>query len=98
MSYKIMRFTASWCGPCKILAKNLDQTELELPIKVVDIEEEQQITQQYRVRAVPTMIIVDENGDDNQWLVLTTSWMNLPHQQKCLHILRCHLPHVTICT
>lgn len=63
MSYKIMRFTASWCGPCKILAKNLDQTELELPIRVVDIEEEQQITQQYRVRAVPTMIIVDENDD-----------------------------------
>lgn len=63
MSYKIMRFTASWCGPCKILAKNLNQTELELPIEVVDIEEEQQITQQYRVRAVPTMIIVDENGD-----------------------------------
>lgn len=62
MSYKILRFTASWCGPCKILAKNLEQTELELPVDVVDIEAEQQTTQQYRVRAVPTMVIVDDSG------------------------------------
>ena len=35
---KIVRFTASWCGPCKMLAKTLEEVESKLPIEVVDID------------------------------------------------------------
>ncbi len=35
---KIVRFTASWCGPCKMLAKTLEEVDSKLPIEVVDID------------------------------------------------------------
>jgi thiol-disulfide isomerase/thioredoxin len=35
---KIFRFTASWCQPCKALAKNLEAANLNIPIEVIDID------------------------------------------------------------
>ena len=35
---KILRFTASWCAPCKVMAEILEHVETTLPIEVVDID------------------------------------------------------------
>jgi len=35
---KILRFTASWCGPCKTLAKTLESVETNIPIEVIDVD------------------------------------------------------------
>lgn len=56
---KILRFTASWCGPCKMLAKTLEDIDLGLPIEVVDIDENGALAQQYGVRGVPTLVMVE---------------------------------------
>ena len=56
MEEKILRFTASWCGPCKALAKNLENAELDLPIEVVDIDVHQDLLPEYNIRGVPTLV------------------------------------------
>ena len=58
---KILRFTASWCQPCKALAKNLESVDLGMPIEVVDIDVYPDVAIEYGVRGVPTLIMVEEN-------------------------------------
>ncbi len=58
---KIVRFTASWCGPCKMLAKTLDEIDLKLPVEVVDIDIHPEIAAEFGIRSVPTMVIVEDN-------------------------------------
>jgi len=58
---RILRFTASWCQPCKTLAANLERAELKLPIEVIDIDVNEDIANQYGIRSVPTLVLLDEN-------------------------------------
>ena len=58
---KILRFTASWCQPCKALAKQLEESNFGLPIEVIDIDVHSELAIEYGIRSVPTLIMVDEN-------------------------------------
>ena len=58
---RILRFTASWCGPCKVLSENLQNAELNLPIEVVDIDVHPDIATDFGVRSVPTLVMMQEN-------------------------------------
>lgn len=59
MSRKIIRFTASWCGPCQMLAMNLNSVTTDIPIEVIDIDKNQETAIKFNVRSVPTLIMVD---------------------------------------
>lgn len=56
---KILRFTASWCGPCKMLASMLETIKTKIPIEVYDIDEHADLAIDYGIRSVPTMILLD---------------------------------------
>ena len=56
---KVLRFTASWCQPCKMLAKTLEDVETQIPIEVIDIDENQQLAVDYGIRGVPTLVMID---------------------------------------
>ena len=58
---KILRFTASWCQPCKALAKNLEIANVGLPIEVIDIDVHDTLAIEYGIRGVPTLVMMDEN-------------------------------------
>jgi len=58
---KIVRFTASWCGPCKMLAKTLEDVQTNLPIEVVDIDIHPEVAAEFGIRGVPTLVIVEDN-------------------------------------
>jgi thioredoxin-like negative regulator of GroEL len=60
---RILRFTASWCGPCQGLAMNLETADLKMPIEVVDIDTHSDLAQEYGIRSVPTLIMLDENTE-----------------------------------
>jgi len=60
---RILRFTASWCGPCQGLAMNLETADLKMPIEVIDIDIHNDIAQEYGVRSVPTLVMLDENTE-----------------------------------
>ena len=63
MSKKVLKFSASWCQPCKMLAKNLETANIETPIEVVDIDENQELAQKYMVRSVPTLVMVEDDTE-----------------------------------
>jgi len=58
---KILRFTASWCQPCKGLAMTLANIETNIPIEVVDIDVHSEIATEYVIRSVPTLVMVEDN-------------------------------------
>ena len=57
----LVDFTATWCGPCKVLAPILEKLSVELAGKVkigkLDVDESPAITAKYSVRAMPTVIV-----------------------------------------
>jgi thioredoxin-like negative regulator of GroEL len=78
---KVIRFTASWCQPCKSLSKTLDKINLNLPIDVVDIDEQSDVAIEYGIRSVPTMLIVEDGSVLKRLIGLRTEeeirkWLN----------------------
>ena len=60
---KLLRFTASWCGPCKILAASIERADLDIPIDVIDIDENTELANQYKIRSVPVLVLL-KNGEE----------------------------------
>jgi thioredoxin 1 len=60
---KVIRFTASWCQPCKAMARRLEEIDTIIPIEVIDIDAQQDVAIEYGIRGVPTLVKVDENGN-----------------------------------
>lgn len=62
MSKKLIAFKAVWCGPCKALAPVLDELSDEgYDILTLDVEQNPDIAQNHGVRAVPTMVILEDD-------------------------------------
>ena len=58
---KVIRFTASWCGPCKMLAKTLEEVNTNVPIEVIDIDEKPELAVEFGIRGVPTLVMMEDN-------------------------------------
>ena len=58
---KVVRFTASWCGPCKMLAKTLEDVQTNVPIEVIDIDAQPEIAAEFGIRGVPTLVMMEDN-------------------------------------
>ena len=63
MSNKLYKFQAEWCGPCKMLTQMLDQMDIPLDVRVIDVDESPELAKQYNIRGIPALIIVDDNGN-----------------------------------
>lgn len=61
---KVLKFEASWCGPCKMLSKTLEgaKGKFTTEVEAIDIDENADLTKHYSVRGVPTMVKVDDHG------------------------------------
>jgi thioredoxin-like negative regulator of GroEL len=66
---EILKFSAAWCQPCKMLAKTLEGLDLPYYVKHIDIDLDSDLAAEYRVLSVPTMILVDGHGTEFSRLV-----------------------------
>ena len=60
---QILYFTATWCGPCKILKPKIQTMQSQLPITILDVDSNAEAVGKYSIRNVPT-IIVAKNGTE----------------------------------
>lgn len=60
MEIEVLKFSATWCGPCKILATTLKGV---VGITDIDIERDMEKAKQYNVRSVPTLVFL-KNGKE----------------------------------
>ena len=58
---KVLYFSADWCAPCQEMKPVVEQLNSDRLIKY-DIDEAVVEREQYQVQAIPTFILVDENG------------------------------------
>ena len=59
----LLYFGAKWCGPCQLLKDKLnsDESKQELPnleIGYIDIDNEEEITEMYQVKSLPTQLFI----------------------------------------
>ena len=55
----VVDFFATWCGPCTMLTPVLEKAADELtnvPFYKVDIDEEMELANQYKIMTVPTLL------------------------------------------
>jgi len=60
---KILYFSAAWCGPCKTLGPIIESLAGQINYQKIDVDNNQDLSIQYGVRNIPTLILLDENGE-----------------------------------
>jgi thioredoxin 1 len=63
----IIDFYADWCGPCKAMASTLEQISEKLGDNIniikVDIEDSPDISSEFEIRSIPTLILVNSDKE-----------------------------------
>ena len=59
---RILKFYAVWCGPCKVLNKQLESFK-DYPIESVNIDENPDLVEKYGIISVPTTIILRDEEE-----------------------------------
>ncbi|XVH30346.1 thioredoxin [Haloferacaceae archaeon DSL9] len=74
MTVRLKDFYADWCGPCKTQDPILDELEADygdVEFEKVNVDEEQDIANQYQVRSLPTLIIENDDGVVDRFVGVT---------------------------
>ena len=56
---KYLYFSAAWCGPCKSLSPIMNEVSSQVAVEKIDVDKDYERAQQYGVRNIPTVILVD---------------------------------------
>ena len=75
MTVRVLDFYADWCGPCKTQDPILEEVEEELgdafALQKVDVDQEQDVANQYHVRSLPTLIVENDDGVVDRFVGVT---------------------------
>lgn len=59
----LVDFYANWCGPCKMLAPELERVESNIKTVKVDVDEFEELAREYGVMSIPTIILFDKGQE-----------------------------------
>lgn len=63
---KVLRFTAAWCGPCRILAPMYQELikdyEEKAEFITVDVDKQTDLASKYSISSIPA-VVVEQNGE-----------------------------------
>lgn len=64
----VIDFSATWCGPCRMVAPAVhelaENLEGKINFRFIDLDENRDLAAKYNVEAVPTFIILDAEGNE----------------------------------
>ena len=60
---KLIKLYADWCNPCKVLETMLKDNNIEHESVNIDSPDSADLSLKYNVRAIPTMLVLDENSN-----------------------------------
>mgnify|MGYP003341748214 FL=1 len=59
---QLLKFSASWCQPCKALAGNMKYVDFgDVEVKEIDIDENFEEAQKFNIRGVPTLVLLEDD-------------------------------------
>lgn len=78
---KLLFFTASYCSACKaikpIVEKEAPEKGLELKLVDIDDEEGAYMADDYGIRSLPTLILLNPDGSELKRAVGNTAWKEI---------------------
>lgn len=65
MKLKLLKFSAGWCGPCKMQKEELEKNPIGIDVQEIDIDstapEDMELVERYRIMSIPNMVIIDNH-------------------------------------
>jgi len=61
---KFLYFFGTYCQPCKQLGPIMNEVAQTCNVEKIDIDSNPTMTQQFSVRGVPTVVLVDNSGQE----------------------------------
>jgi thioredoxin 1 len=65
MAVTLKDFYADWCGPCKTqdpILEDLEEEWGDVEFEKINVDEEQDVANEYQVRSLPTLIVENDDG------------------------------------
>jgi thioredoxin 1 len=62
----LVKFAATWCAPCKVVAKSIDKIKTEftdVKFQEIDVDDNPTLAKDYKIRSVPTIIIFKDSEE-----------------------------------
>ncbi|PSP90324.1 thioredoxin [Halobacteriales archaeon QS_4_69_34] len=75
MTVTLKDFYADWCGPCKTQDPILEEIEADaegaVDFEKINVDEQQEIANEYQVRSLPTLVIENDEGVVERFIGVT---------------------------
>lgn len=66
---KLLKFYGNYCNPCKALTKSMEEVNIVIKIESLDVEENWELADEFKIKSVPTCILVDDEGNEvKRWV------------------------------
>lgn len=71
---KLLKFEADWCGPCQTqepIVEEFEEDNPEVEVEAIDVDEHQERANEYHVRGLPTLVLLEDEEVSSRWTGVT---------------------------